>query len=39
MQEWLDNNEVLMDSTNNEGKSIIAKRLIKILKAKIYFKK
>ena len=36
MQEWLDNNGVLMYSTHNEGKSVIAERFIKTLKAKIY---
>ena len=38
MQEWLDNNDILMCSTNNEGKSVIAERFIKTLKAKIYKK-
>ena len=38
MQEWLDNNDVLMYSTHNEGKSMIAKSYIKTLKAKIYKK-
>ena len=38
MQEWLDNNDILMYSTHNEGKSVIAERFIKILKAKIYKK-
>ena len=38
MQEWLDNNNILMCSTHNEGKSVIAKRFIKTLKAKIYQK-
>ena len=37
MQEWLDNN-ILMYSTHNEGKSVIAERLIKTLKSKIYTK-
>ena len=36
MQEWLDNNDVLMYSTHNEGKSVIAERFIKTLKVKIY---
>ena len=36
MQEWLDNNEILMYSTHNEGKSVIAEKFIKTLKAKIY---
>ena len=38
MQEWLDNNDILMYSTHNEGKSKIAEILAKILKAKIYKK-
>ena len=36
MQEWLDNNDILMYSTHNEGKSVIAERFMKTLKAKIY---
>ena len=36
MQKWLDNNGTLVYSTHNEGKSVIAERFIKILKAKIY---
>ena len=36
MQEWLDNNDTLMYSTHNEGKSVIAERFMKTLKAKIY---
>ena len=36
--EWLDNNDVLMYSTHNERKSVIAERLIKTLKTKIYKK-
>ena len=39
MQEWLDNNDILMYSTYNEGKTLIAERFIKISKAKIYKKK
>ena len=35
IQEWLDNNNKLMYSTHNEGKSVIAERVIKTLKAKI----
>ena len=35
MQEWLDNNDILMYSTHNEGKSVIADRFIKTLKTKI----
>ena len=40
IQEWLDNNDILMYilmySTHNEGKSVIAERFISTLKAKIY---
>ena len=36
MQEWLYNNNVLMHYTHNEGKTAIAERFVKILKAKIY---
>ena len=35
MQEWLENNDILMCSTCNEDKSVIAERFIKTLKAKI----
>ena len=35
MQEWLENNNILMYFTHNEGKSVIAERFIKTLKAKI----
>ena len=38
MQEWLKNNNILMYSTHNEGKSVIAERFIKALKTKIYKK-
>ena len=38
MQEWLENNDILMYSTHNEGTSVIAERFIKTLKAKIYKK-
>ena len=38
MQEWLHNNDILMYSTHNEGKSAIAERFIKTLKPKIYKK-
>ena len=38
MQELLENNDILMYSTLNEGKSVIAVRFIKTLKAKIYIK-
>ena len=38
MQEWLENNDILMYSTHNEGKSVIAERFIKTLKSKVYKK-
>ena len=38
MQEWLDNNNVLMYSPHNENKLVIAERFLKTLKAKIYKK-
>ena len=36
MQKWLDDNDILMYSTHNEGKSVVAERFIKILRTKIY---
>ena len=33
MQEWLDKNDILMYSTHNEGKSVMAERFIKTLKS------
>ena len=36
MQQWLDNNDISMYSTHNEGESVIVEIFIKILKAKIY---
>ena len=39
MQESLDNNDILMYSTHNEGNSVIAERFIKTLKVKIYKKR
>ena len=38
MQEGLKSNDILMYSTHNEGKSVIAERFIKTLKSKIYKK-
>ena len=38
MQEWLDNNDILMNSTHNEGNSAIAERFLEAFKAKIYKK-
>ena len=34
MQEWLDNDNILMYSTHNEGKSVIAEKFIKALTLK-----
>ena len=36
MDKWLDNNDILMYFTYNEGKSVIAERFIETLKTKIY---
>ena len=36
LQKWLDDNNILMYSTYNEGKSIVAERFIITLKSKIY---
>ena len=36
MQKWLNNNEVLMHSAHNEGKSVVVERFIKTLNSKIY---
>ena len=38
LQKWLDNKDILMYSTHNEDKSIIAKRFMKRLKANIFKK-
>ena len=38
IQEWLDNNDILIYSTHNKDRPVIAERFIKILKAKIYKK-
>ena len=35
MQEYLDNNDIIMYSTHNEGKSVIAEKFIKTLKTKM----
>ena len=35
-KKWLQDNEIVMYSTHNEGKSIVAERFIKTLKNKIY---
>ena len=36
MQNWLDDDDILMYSTHNGGKSVVAERLIKTLKSIIY---
>ena len=36
MKSWLQGNDIEMCSTNNEGKSVVAKRFIRTLKNKIY---
>ena len=33
---WLEDNDIVMYSTNNEGKSVVAERFIRTLKSKIY---
>ena len=38
MQKCLDNNDILIYSTHNEGEQVIAERFIKTLKVKIYKK-
>ena len=35
-KKWLQDNDILMYSTNNEGKSVVAERFIRTLKSKIY---
>ena len=34
MQKWLDDNDILMYSTHNEAKSVVAERFIRTLKRK-----
>ena len=36
MQEWLDNNNILIDLTHNEGESVIIERVVKTSQSKIY---
>ena len=38
MQEWLDDNNILMHSTHNEVKLVIPERFTKTLKTKIHKK-
>ena len=35
MQKWLDKNEILIYSTHNEGKSVVAERFMKTSKGKL----
>ena len=35
-KKWLKDNDIVMYSTNNEGKSVVAERFIRTLKNKIY---
>ena len=35
-KKWLQDNNIVMYSTNNEGKSVVAERFIRTLKSKIY---
>ena len=35
-KKWLQDNDIIMYSTNNEGKSVVAERFIRTLKIKIY---
>ena len=38
MQEWWGNNDILMYSTHNQVKSVIAEKFLNTLKAEIYQK-
>ena len=35
-KKWLEDNDIVMHSTHNEGKSVVAERLIRTLKSKFY---
>ena len=35
-KKWLQDNDIVMYSTNNKGKSVVAERFIRTLKNKIY---
>ena len=35
-KKWLQDNDIVMNSTHNEGKSVVAERFIRTLKSKIY---
>ena len=36
IKSWLEKNDIEMYSTHNEGKSVVAERLVRTLKTKIY---
>ena len=36
MKSWLQDNDIVMYSTHNKGKSVVSERFIRILKNKIY---
>ena len=36
MKSWLQDNDIVMYSTHNEGKSVVTERIIRTLKNKIY---
>ena len=36
MQKWLDDNDILMYLTLNEGKSVVAERFLRTLNSKMY---
>ena len=38
LQKWLDDNNILMHFSHNEGKPVAVERFVRILKAKIYKK-
>ena len=38
MQKWLDDNDILIYLTHNEGKSVVAERFVSTLKGRIYKK-
>ena len=38
MQKWLNDNDILEYSTNNEDSSVVAERFIKTLRGKVYKK-
>ena len=36
MKSWLEKNDIVIYSTNNKGKSVVAERFIRTIKNKIY---